>query len=60
MQYPHIDIYIYIYIIIYIYIYIYIYILSILLLSYGTDKENSKSQASLVRSHFLYFPNLDV
>ena len=45
--------------ILYIY-YIYIYILSILLLSYGTDKENSKSQASLVRSHFLYFPNLNV
>ena len=43
MQYPCIDIY----------IYIYIYILSILLLSYGTDKENSKSQASLAHSHFL-------
>ena len=42
MQYPCIDIY----------IYIYIYILS-MLLSYGTDKENSKSQASLVHSHFL-------
>ena len=37
----------------FLYIYIYIYILSILLLSYGTDKENSKSQASLVCSHFL-------